>query len=659
MAADHYPLVKLNLAISKTEAFAEIPAPQSLYSEAESIPITQEEKINDIFQPIPEELNLAHFFPEGEDQSDISKSYAQKAFTALMTHDAQWSDSIYNHADMTPEQFASRTGQPKSKVIGTYNPKDSLHDPDNPDSWIIHSFRNIRTNATNGDGQPISVYSNVIEIMSAANVYCYYKDAGNYDLFLSYAMALWKKSHSYSLSMSDVYYCEGCLSEEDEKARLEQEAAASYKDIPDMVQTFSEGESTAGESVSETSASEVSILETSASEISGPETSASKTLASEVSDSETSASDASVSERPASETAVPDASVPEMPASEAAVPKASVSGMSVPEASASETAVPDAEANEDSSHISSDISEIQNRSNTIEAGDEGNSPFTELSDISSEGSDFTAAKTIKEATPANSGDFDTVSKQESMDREDVKCPGHIDLVVQIKILGIKEKNGLFRADPTGNLSDNFEENGWQGWTPEAVDSVKILASQDWYQKYGLTVSSISMRNPLSNSEIDEYINRLPADLSQTRREIIRFALSSVGRVPYYWGGKASAPDYSGNSFGTPITPDEKGRILKGLDCSGWINWVYWSVTGNRLPHESTSGLAVCGTAVSRDNLQPGDIILRTGDDAHVIMFLEWTEDGQIRCIHESSANINNVTVAIREANWPYYRKLIE
>ena len=527
-----------------------------------------------------------------------------------MTHDAQWSDSIYNHADMTPEQFASRIGQPKSKVIGTYNPKDSLHDPDNPDSWIIHSFRNIRTNATNGDGQPISVYSNVIEIMSAANVYCYYKDAGNYDLFLSYAMALWKKSHSYSLSMSDVYYCEGCLSEEDEKARLEQEAAASYKDIPDMVQTFSEGESTAGESVSETSASEVSILETSASEISGPETSASKTLASEVSDSETSASDASVSERPASE---------------AAVPKASVSGMSVPEASASETAVPDAEANEDSSHISSDISEIQNRSNTIEAGDEGNSPFTELSDISSEGSDFTAAKTIKEATPANSGDFDTVSKQESMDREDVKCPG----------------------------------NGWQGWTPEAVDSVKILASQDWYQKYGLTVSSISMRNPLSNSEIDEYINRLPADLSQTRREIIRFALSSVGRVPYYWGGKASAPDYSGNSFGTPITPDEKGRILKGLDCSGWINWVYWSVTGNRLPHESTSGLALCGTAVSRDNLQPGDIILRTGDDAHVIMFLEWTEDGQIRCIHESSANINNVTVAIREANWPYYRKLIE
>ena len=82
-------------------------------------------------------------------------------------------------------------------------------------------------------------------------------------------------------------------------------------------------------------------------------------------------------------------------------------------------------------------------------------------------------------------------------------------------------------------------------------------------------------------------------------------------------------------------------------------------TGNRLPHESTSGLALCGSPVSRECLQPGDIIIRTGEDAHVIMFLEWTEDGSIRCIHESSANINNVTVGVRDANWPYYRKLID
>ncbi len=155
------------------------------------------------------------------------------------------------------------------------------------------------------------------------------------------------------------------------------------------------------------------------------------------------------------------------------------------------------------------------------------------------------------------------------------------------------------------------------------------------------------------------MNSLPDTTSQVRRNLIHFALSSVGKVPYYWGGKPSAPNYSRNAFGSLVAPDNKGRVLKGLDCSGWISWVYWSVTGKRLSHESTSGLALCGSPVSRSSLQPGDIILRTGENAHVIMFLGWTEDGKIRCIHESSGDVNNVMVSVRDANWPYYRNLID
>ena len=54
------------------------------------------------------------------------------------------------------------------------------------------------------------------------------------------------------------------------------------------------------------------------------------------------------------------------------------------------------------------------------------------------------------------------------------------------------------------------------------------------------------------------------------------------------------------------------------------------MTGNRLPYESTAGLAACGTPISRSELQPGDIVLHTGTDAHVIMFLRWTADGKIQ-----------------------------
>ena len=159
--------------------------------------------------------------------------------------------------------------------------------------------------------------------------------------------------------------------------------------------------------------------------------------------------------------------------------------------------------------------------------------------------------------------------------------------------------------------------------------------------------------------MDRYLGLLPEDLSAERRELIRFALESVGRVPYYWGGKASSPGYTGNLFGALVEPDPKGRIKKGLDCSGWVSWVYWSVTGERLAAKSTAGLIHCGSPVARSQLQPGDIIIRTGDEAHVIMFLAWEENGRILCIHESSGAANNVTVSSLDANWEHYRKLLE
>ena len=99
--------------------------------------------------------------------------------------------------------------------------------------------------------------------------------------------------------------------------------------------------------------------------------------------------------------------------------------------------------------------------------------------------------------------------------------------------------------------------------------------------------------------------------------------------------------------------------MKGLDCSGWISWVYWSAIHKRLSSESTSGLASVGTATERSDLQPGDIILKTGDEGHVVMFLCWESDGNMTVIHESSALVNNVTVTTMSANWPYYRKLID
>ena len=70
-------------------------------------------------------------------------------------------------------------------------------------------------------------------------------------------------------------------------------------------------------------------------------------------------------------------------------------------------------------------------------------------------------------------------------------------------------------------------------------------------------------------------------------------------------------------------PDQMGRTLKGLDCSGWINWVYWSALGTPVARGGTSSLASSGTEIPREELKPGDIAVVPGDEAHVVMFLGW------------------------------------
>lgn len=240
----------------------------------------------------------------------------------------------------------------------------------------------------------------------------------------------------------------------------------------------------------------------------------------------------------------------------------------------------------------------------------------------------------------------------------VTCPGHVDLAVQITIAGIDGNGSLFMRDKHGAASSGGASN-WPGWNDETMGYVRTICSQDWFDEYGLTVTDLVVRNPLTTEDIGLYMDMVPLEASKTRKDLVRFALTSVGRVPYYWGGKPGRAGYESNQFGIVVSPDEDGRFLKGLDCSGWVSWVYWSATGSRLPGDSTVNQIRCGTAISKEDLQPGDICIRLGSKAHTVMFLGWTNDGQMRCIQETSGNINNVEVGVCTADWPYYRRLVD
>lgn len=254
-----------------------------------------------------------------------------------------------------------------------------------------------------------------------------------------------------------------------------------------------------------------------------------------------------------------------------------------------------------------------------------------------------------ETTPSNA----ELSATSSDAQTPMICPGHMDLNINMNIIGINGSYTLFE------LADDEISDSWNGWNEQTITEAHALYEKDWYEDYGLTTASLALGNPLSLSEIDSMMQALPDDLSETRKNIIRFALESVGKVPYYYGGKASKAGYEGNHFGAQVNEDQSGRILKGLDCSGWIGWVYWSAAGMEIPYATTFSLSTAGTEIEQADLKPGDILVRTGDDAHTVMFLGWTDDGLMRCIHESSTAANNVIISVIKSSFPICRRLLD
>ena len=70
---------------------AAVPEPEvKETTEAAVIEALTEAETESVWIPTLDELNLAHYFPEGEEDTDITKSLAGHVFHELMTRDANW-----------------------------------------------------------------------------------------------------------------------------------------------------------------------------------------------------------------------------------------------------------------------------------------------------------------------------------------------------------------------------------------------------------------------------------------------------------------------------------------------------------------------------------------------------------------------------------------
>lgn len=487
-------------------------------------------------------------------------SYGGRMYEYLNRKDAEWVSQLYGWIQASPEQAAALKQLPTEAVTGKYDPTNENHDPANPATWTIPSWKNVNFNFLDGDGRSIELFSNAKEILSMASVHTWYSGWRDVDCFKEYINDLWRFSHSYGVSIGPVYYCEGCVDPKEPKISLNGPLG-------------DEGGDSSSKDSSEANRADLGDLTV---------------------DSSTDTSEGQ------------DGGLQALEEPPAAASPSELTGPSDEIAAKAGTGQKTAGEQEE------------------EGADESGADLSPLPDV-------------------------------QLNSEGKFCPGHVDLSVTARIIGLSGNKNLYQIDRKGGVKTDI----WPGWSPYNMAYVNELNGQDWEMEYNLPATSPAFGKPLTFAEINEYLLLLPEDISRERKAVITYALHSVGKIPYYYGGKARIAGYEGNQFASITRPDRKGRILSGLDCSGWVNWVYLSSLGSAPTSMGTSGLAHAGRAVSRAQLKPGDLIIRLGANSHVVMFLAWAPGDQMIGIHETGGDIGNVTVSVMDAKWPYYRALLD
>ena len=460
-----------------------------------------------------------------ENPSDLNtvraeESVFEQVYEKLKYKYISYINSLYAMISQNPVNVVREYHFKGSSILGSYNPQDRTHVKGKRSTYFIKNYSNVKIDFIDADGNPLEEGNNIKDIMSMASVYSYYHDYQDADTYLKMCYELFDHSYAHVASLSNVYYCSGCMNYDAEDKEVHPVTLDKInlnhveQKMPIKIQQANKGRLIRLEDTHEVNISTYDDY----------------------------------------------------------------------------------------------VNELFN----------GNNPNTLYN----------------------------------------YCPGHVDLHLTVVFRTIDNINSLYNADISfGNRGKNYNSN-WHGWDINKKALVRKLASTDWLVNYGVETSNLIDFHPLTQEEINFYLNRLDRNLTKNRFELIKTALQSVSRIPYYYGGKSRISGYEKNNFGTKIRPDYKGRSLKGLDCSGWINWVYLTAFNkNIIKSEGTAKLSTEGTKITREDLMPGDILVRPGYDSHVMMFLEWCDDNKIKVIHENGA-VNNISIGTYDAYYPYYRRII-
>ena len=153
---------------------------------------------------------------------------------------------------------------------------------------------------------------------------------------------------------------------------------------------------------------------------------------------------------------------------------------------------------------------------------------------------------------------------------------------------------------------------------------------------------------LDEAQIRAMLAAMPKDVSAQRKAVVEKAYSLLGKVNYFWGGKSSAIGWD-SRWGTPTRVTAPGSRSTGtvrpygLDCSGFVDWVFNNSLGYVIGHGggAASQHDHC-KPISWSEVLPGDLVFYPGD-SHVGIFVGRDESGGPLIIHCASSQ-NNVVL---------------
>lgn len=200
-----------------------------------------------------------------------------------------------------------------------------------------------------------------------------------------------------------------------------------------------------------------------------------------------------------------------------------------------------------------------------------------------------------------------------------------------------------------------------------TDSQLQFADAEFYPEAGEAYDPVDIIVTDGSLVLNNYAD-IPDGTDSHRLMVLNTGACLIGSVPYFWGGKASKRGWnehwgqdvvvSSGSFIAQVATEgsqplrnadaEGSQVLipYGLDCSGFVDWAYWTALNYRLGG-STRQQWANSNEITEDELLPGDLgFLCSPNDAavnHVGMYIGKNKDGKKMWLHCSSDKGVNVS----------------